>query len=310
MRSESPKTDDLQAQKREVDWRVVAAASITVFAWASAFVVIRFVAGDYSPGGLTLGRLLIGTLVLGLFMVRRGFTQLSRRDWGLVTLIGVAWFAIYNVSLNAAEHHLDAGTAAMLIQVAPIIIGALAGFILGEGFPKMLVIGGLIAFAGTMMIGFATSTGDADAVGVLLTLLAATVYAIAMVAQKVVLRRVSAVQVTFLACAIGFVVCLPFAPRLISEVAAAPPIATAGVIYLGLVPTAIAFSTWAYALARTDAGRLGAVTYVVPPITIVLGWVFLDEVPAALAVVGGVISLVGVGLARRTNKTFRTSMAK
>ncbi|MDZ7928727.1 MAG: DMT family transporter [Rhodococcus sp. (in: high G+C Gram-positive bacteria)] len=70
-------------------------------------------------------------------------------------------------------------------------------------------------------------------------------------------------------------------------------------IYLGLVPTALAFSTWAYALTRMNAGKLGITTYAVPPITIVLAWLLLGEVPHYLAVVGGVICLVGVGLSRR-----------
>ena len=157
----------------------------------------------------------------------------------------------------------------------------LAGLLLGEGFPRRLVIGGLVAFAGTLLIGIATSTGQADLSGVLLVLLSAVVYAVAMVAQKSVLRSVSGLQVTWLACLVGMVVCLPFAPALVRDVAAAPPLAVAGVVYLGVVPTALAFSTWAYALSRTEAGRLGVTTYVVPPIAIGLGWLFLGEVPAA-----------------------------
>ena len=50
-------------------------------------------------------------------------------------------------------------------------------------------------------------------------------------------------------------------------------------VYLGAVPTALAFSTWAYALSRMDAGKLGVTTYVVPPLVILLGWLLLDEVP-------------------------------
>ena len=52
-------------------------------------------------------------------------------------------------------------------------------------------------------------------------------------------------------------------------------------MYLGAVPTALAFSTWAYALGRMDAGKLGVTTYVVPPLVILLGWLVLDEVPPA-----------------------------
>ena len=284
-------------------WRVFAAAAFTVVAWASAFVVIRYVGQDYSPGGLSLGRLLIGSACLSLIMaLGRRWVPMTGREWGLVTLIGVLWFGVYSVALNAGEQHVDAGTAAMLIQLAPILIGILAGLLLGEGFPRMLVIGGLVAFAGTLLIGVATSNGHADIGGVLLVLLAAVVYAMAVVAQKVVLRRVPGLQVTWLACLIGTVACLPFTPALIGDLAAASTGTTVGMIYLGVVPLAAAFLTWAYALARSDAGRLGATTYAVPPIAIALGWIFLGEVPALLAVVGGVISLIGVGIARRPAK--------
>ncbi len=215
------------------DWRLFGAVAFTVVAWASAFVVIRFVAHDFSPGALTLGRLLVGSLVLSTLMLGRRLVRLTGRDWALVVLIGLAWFGVYNIALNAGEQRVDAGTAAMLIQLAPILIGVLAGVLLGEGFPRMLVIGGLVAFAGTVVIGVATSTGHADVAGVLLVLLSATVYAVAMVAQKVVLRRLPAIQVTWLACAVGTIACLPFAGSLVAEVAAASATPILGVVYLG-----------------------------------------------------------------------------
>jgi drug/metabolite transporter (DMT)-like permease len=77
------------------------------------------------------------------------------------------------------------------------------------------------------------------------------------------------------------------------------------VVYLGIVPTALAFSTWGYALARVPAGQLGIATYLVPPVAIVLGLVMLGEVPAPLAIAGGVVSLVGVALSRRTGRPDR-----
>jgi drug/metabolite transporter (DMT)-like permease len=48
-----------------------------------------------------------------------------------------------------------------------------------------------------------------------------------------------------------------------------------------------------------DAGKLGVTTYVVPPLVILLGWLLLDEVPPALALVGGAVCLAGVGISRR-----------
>jgi thiosulfate/3-mercaptopyruvate sulfurtransferase len=64
-------------------------------------------------------------------------------------------------------------------------------------------------------------------------------------------------------------------------------------------PTAVGFTTWAYALARSTAGRLASTTYVVPPLAIALGWLLLGEVPPLIAVLGGAVCLLGVAIARR-----------
>ena len=70
-------------------------------------------------------------------------------------------------------------------------------------------------------------------------------------------------------------------------------------VYLGVFPTAVGFMTWAYALSRTTAGRMGATTYLVPPLAILLGWALLCETPEPLALVGGALCLAGVVLTRR-----------
>ena len=87
--------------------------------------------------------------------------------------------------------------------------------------------------------------------------------------------------------------CLPFAPTLAHDPGDADASALAWMLYLGALPTAVAFTTWAYALARSTAGRMGALTYLVPPLTILLGWAILGETPPALAVLGGALCLFG-----------------
>ena len=87
-------------------WKVLLAVGITVVAWASAFVVIRYVGSDFSPGSLTLGRLLVGSAVLTVSVAGRRRVRLNRREWALVALIGVAWFGLYNVALKGGERHV------------------------------------------------------------------------------------------------------------------------------------------------------------------------------------------------------------
>jgi drug/metabolite transporter (DMT)-like permease len=216
------------------------------------------------------------------------------------------WFGLYNVALNGAERRVDAGTAAMLVNIGPILIAILAGFILHEGFPPRLLAGCLVAFAGAVVIGIATSEhGLHGSLGAVLCVVAAVGYAGGVVAQKPALRYASPLVVTWLACTIGAVSCLPYAGSLVAQVGHAHGSTIAWTIYLGVAPTAIGFVLWAYALARTTAGRMGSTTYLVPPLALLFGWAFLGEVPPALVFPGGALCLAGVALARTRSRAAR-----
>jgi drug/metabolite transporter (DMT)-like permease len=277
----------------------VGAGLVTVVVWASAFVGIRFAGRGLSPGPLALGRLLVGSVALGALMLVRREPGVRRPGLLGVALCGVLWFGAYNVALNAAERRVDAGVASLLVNVGPLFIAILAGTLLKEGIGRLLLAGCALSFAGVALIAVATSRhGVGSGWGAVLCLIAAAVYACGVVAQKPALRHGSPLAVTWLACTVGAVCCLPYAPSLLHQLGDAHASVVVWTVYLGLVPTAIGFSTWAYALSRTDAGKLGSITYLVPPIAVLLGWLFLGEVPPLLAVPGGILCLAGVGLAR------------
>lgn len=293
-------------QQAGADRLAIAAALTTVVLWASAFVGIRAAAVDFAPGSIALGRLAIGTVALGtLLAVRRGWRRPAARDLALIVASGLAWFAFYNVVLNTAERMVEAGTASMLVNTGPIFLAVLAGVFLREGFPPRLVAGVTIAFGGAVLIGYVTDSGSSAAgadgsavLGIVLCVLAAMAYAVGVTLQKPALRNVSALEVTWLACLTGCVTCLPFAPGLIGDIGHAQSASVAWVVYLGLFPTSIAFTTWAFALGRSSAGRLGSMTYLVPPVAILMGVAVLGEAPQAVAILGGAICILGVIVAR------------
>lgn len=283
------------------DWLALGAALLTVAIWASAFVGIRAAGADFSPGALAFGRLLVGSLALGAVVLGRRGRLPRGRELALTVATGVVWFGGYNLALNAAEQLVDAGTAAMLVSVGPLLIVIFAGLFLREGFPPRLLIGSLIAFSGALVIGIATNgagRGPDATLGIVLSLAAALAYAAGVTIEKPALRTTSALHVTWLACGVGTLVTLPFAPQLVAELSPARPSSVAWLVYLGVFPTALAFTTWAWALGRTNAGLLGSTTYLAPPIAIALGWLVLGEVPPALAIAGGAVSIVGVIVAR------------
>ena len=281
----------------------VLAVATTLVLWASAFVAIRHLGRDFSPGALTVGRLAVASLALGLYAIHRGLIRPSRGEWVRLAVIGTLWYAVYNVALNEGEQRVDAGTAALLIQFAPIVLAVLAVVVLGERFTPALAVGLAVALAGVALISLSSSQ-DArrDVLGVVLCLVSAVSYAVSLVVQKPLMSRLPAGQVTWLACTIGLVLCLPFTGTLVEETAAAPLDSVLWLVYLGLFPTAVAFTTYAFALSHMDASRLGVSTYLVPVITILLGWLLLAEVPGALTYLGGALTLVGVAIARRRRR--------
>ena len=275
----------------------------TVVLWASAFVGIRAVGDTYSPGSLTLGRLVVGALALTFFARPTRASLPTGRPLVLVILYGVVWFGAYNIALNAAERDLDAGTTALIVNIGPIIAAIVAGILYKEGFPRPLLIGMGIAFAGVVLIAVSTNQDSsavdtASTTGVVLCVAAAVFYAFGTLAQKPALKHMEPVMSVWLGCLVGVVVCLPFAPALVDELSGASFHDIAWLVYLGVFPTAIGFSTWSYALKRISTGKAASTTYLVPAVATLISWVVLSEVPAAMAFVGGALCLVGVAITR------------
>ncbi|WP_130177098.1 DMT family transporter [Cryobacterium sp. SO1] len=295
------------------------AAVVTVVLWASAFVGIRAAAEDFDPGALTLGRIVVGTAALAIMQLRMrrrlkpaGSTQQTRRirdapRWVLIGVIvwGISWFGVYNLALNAAERHIDAGTAALLVNIAPMITAVLAGILLGEGFPRRLIVGMLVSLLGVVVVAVATSTGRFDPIGVALAVLAAVIYGTAATAQKRLLHHLNASTLTLIGCLAGTLACLPFLPNLLRALEAAPLPSILAVVYLGVFPTAVAFTTWGYVLSRSSAGRTAATTYAIPAVVILLSWLVLNETPPTLAIIGGAVALAGVAIATLRRRTPR-----
>ncbi|POX51788.1 EamA family transporter [Streptomyces sp. Ru72] len=280
------------------------AATVTVLLWASAFVSIRSAGAAYAPGALALGRLLAGALALGVICLLRREGLPPRAAWRGIAISGLLWFGFYMVVLNWGEQQVDAGTAALVVNIGPILIALLSARLLGDAMPPRLLAGMAVSFAGAVTVGLSMSgDGGSSVLGVVLCLLAAGAYAAGVVAQKPALGAASALQATTFGCLVGAVACLPFAGQLVHDAARAPVSATLNMVYLGVFPTALAFTTWAYALARTTASRMGATTYAVPALVVLMSWLFLQEVPGPVTLAGGALCLAGVAVSRSRPRT-------
>lgn len=295
------------SRRVRADLATTAAAVVTVVLWASAFVAIRDAGPALSPAPMALLRLAVAAVALTVPVLIRG--QVLRRiprsgkPLLLVTACAVLWLAGYTVALNTAERHVDAGTAALLVNLAPLLVAFGAAAFFRERLTRWVVIGAAVSLAGVAILALGSGGGHRDGVGIVLCLLAAVLYAAGVLVQKPALGYVDSLTTIWLGCLIGTAVLLPWAPQLTTELAAAPAHILADGIYLGLFPTALGFTAWSFALRRTDAGRLTASTYAVPAISTLMSWLLLGQAPSAWALAGGAICLVGVAVSRREPAT-------
>lgn len=269
--------------------------------WASAFVVTGHLGKAFSPGSLALGRVLVASATLGIILAvrRQAWRRPARRDLLKIAVIGALWFASYTVALNAGQQRVDAGTAAMLIQVSPLLVAIMATSFLGERSSLRSWVGLLIAFAGVTLISLAKPSDELDLIGVMLCLLAAAASAAGAILHQPLLSRLSGLQVTWLACTTGAALCLPYAAALTRDLSSASRHDTALVVYLGVFPTAIAFTLYAHTLSHISVNSFAASTFLVPPLAIAMAWLVLDESPAPVALLGGAVCLAGVIFSRR-----------
>jgi drug/metabolite transporter (DMT)-like permease len=271
------------------------AAIITaLLLWASAFAGIRAGLESYGPGQVALLRFGTASVV---FLVWATVTRMRLpdvRDLPRVALAGFLGITVYHVALNYGEVTVTAGAASLIISASPIITALLSAALLGERLSAWGWVGIFISFVGVALISLGEGGGLAFEPGAALVFVSAVATSVYFIVSKPPLRRYTAIEFTAYAIWAGTVPMLIFAPGLIAQAGDATPAATWAVIYMGVFPGAAAYALWSYALARMPASSLSTFLYFQPVNAIFIAWLWLGEVPALLALVGGVISLAGV----------------
>jgi len=284
------------------DWKTPAAVAVTLLLWASAFAGIKAGLAAYSPGELALLRFLCGSASMALFARSRGFGLPARQDLPHILLVGFLGFTVYHVFLNYGEQRVSAGAASLIVSFTPVMTAFLAVFLLGERLRPAGWAGIAVSVAGVALISLGEGGGIALNPGCILVLISSLGSSLYNVFQKPFLKRYDPIAFTAYAMTAGTVFMLVFAPGLPAAIRGAPMEATLSVIYLGVFPGAIAYSTWTYALSRMPASRLTTSLYISPVLAIAIAWLWIGEVPTVLSILGGVVTLAGVLLTNTWGK--------
>ncbi|GHG37096.1 MULTISPECIES: DMT family transporter [Amycolatopsis] len=280
--------------------KATAALAVTVVLWASAFPAIKVGLDGYGVAGLSFARLAVASAVLLLAAPVLGVRRPRRADLATIAGCGLTGMSAYQLLLNWGEVHVPAGTASLLVSVAPVFSALLAAAFLGERLTAAKLLGSAVALGGSALIATGGGLGYSGAAWVVLA--AAAVQAVYHLGSKPLLRHYTGLEVACYAMWAGTLFLTPLAPQAVHAFATAPPQATVSVVFLGVFPSAAGFVAWGYAVARHSLTVATAALYLVPAVALAVAFGWLGERPTWVDLAGGALSVAGVVL---INATFR-----
>jgi drug/metabolite transporter (DMT)-like permease len=271
-----------------------AAMLFNIIAWGMSWVSVRTVLTELDAGQVGAMRYLIASAVMLPVWLYRGRPLPDKSDLGLVTLLGLFGFCLYNLGINFGEKTVDAGTGSLLISFQPILVIVIGVLLRREVVSLVAWIGILISMAGVIMTAIGGSAGFTLNFGTILILGAALSSAIQTLINKALTKRYHALDVTTWAIWIGTLGLLPFSHDLPEAWGRLSTNGLLHLIFLGVVPAALCYTLFAWVLTRVPIATAMSSVYAIPVFSLIFGWSMLGEQPTALTLIGGAVTIVGV----------------
>jgi drug/metabolite transporter (DMT)-like permease len=269
--------------------------------WGSSFMFIKVAVRDFAPATLVSGRLGVAAITLAIvvpLLVGVSATVSGlRAHWPMLAIVGLLNTAVPFWLLSWGETRIDSGLASIIQGSVPIFNALLAfAFFHDQRVTGRALLGVAIGFVGVAVLVGAQPQGKI--LGALAVVGMATCYAAGGLLTRRYLSSTRPHVTALGTSAVAAIVMLPFG------IAQAPghlpgwkPVAS--IVVLGIVCTAVAYLLFFTIIAGRGAGYASHVTYLVPPVALAYGAIFLGESVGVAALIGLVLILGGVSLGTR-----------
>lgn len=271
---------------------------IQMVLWGTAFPMIKIALTDLSAPHLTLLRHLVASAAfVPLLLAFRARLLPRRKDMPYFLLLGVVGYTVYHLALNFGQTHVSAGAASLIIATAPAITALLATFMTDERLPLMGWVSSAISFAGVALVVVGDGGGGLSfSIYAWLIVIAAVATSFYAIMQRRMFSRYRPIEVAAFATWGGTLPLLLLAGGVVADAAAASSEALLATLYIGIFPSAVAYTIFAFALSRAPVTLVAATLYLVPVFSLIASWLLVGEVPGLLTILGGVVVVGGVVL--------------
>lgn len=262
---------------------------VAVLLWASSAPVTKLSLPHFAPGELTFGRFLVASLLLAI--TRPGLPKI--RDLMLLSLIALLSVAAYNTLMTMGLTTESSATAGVVTGLIPVFT-ALSAHVFTRTRPSVSTSVGLaLSLSGVLLTSSRTLFSVPLTSQLAIMVIGAFGAGWSFHLQKPMLERYTPSQVTTWVIWLGTVMLLVFAPALTVSLPSASLHSIAAIVYLGVLPSGVAYALWAYGLKSLEATQGSSLLYVLPLLTLVIAW-GLGEPPTEFGILGATIALLGI----------------
>lgn len=268
--------------------------------WGSSFLFIAIGLEAFRPGVVTMARVALGALALGL--VPRARTAVDREDLPRIALLGMTWVAVPLSLFPIAQLWIDSSVAGMINGAVPITTAVWSTVLLRRLPGRMQLLGIAVGFAGVVAIFLPELRGSsASALGASLVVLAIVLYGLSANMAVPLQQRYGALPVLFRAQLAALLVVVPVGLWQLpgSTFAWGPALA---MVPLGTLSTGLAFVFMATLVGRVGGPRGSVAIYFVPVVAVALGVLALGERISLLALAGTALVLLGAWATSRRER--------
>lgn len=293
------------------------AASLAAAIWGGMYVVSRLVLGVIPPLTLLVIRFLVALPALWIWhglTERRavGWRWPSRRAWLDLAVIGGVGYCLSLAAQFGGTALGGASAGAIITSATPAFVALFAWLLLRERPTLRQTLGLALAFGGVLLVvdaGRAAATDGARNPNALFGGALLVIAAVTWALYSVLVRRagqahgLSTLTITLGATVVGLMFDLPLAGIELTGMTIGPitPLIVLGVLYLGLVSTALAFHLWNLGFKLLDANTAALCFFAQPVVGATLGVLLLGE-PLSFGLALGATLILGgalVSVARR-----------